>query len=66
MRPRMVAAYPYKVMVEVSRTAHLPLTVHILNSCHEYGLVDEIMELPQPFTERIKYEFLGKFPYTFT
>jgi hypothetical protein len=26
---------------------------HILNNCHEYGLIDEIMELPQPFTERI-------------
>jgi hypothetical protein len=39
---------------------------HILNNCHEYGLVDEIMELPQPFTERIQYECLRKFSYTFT
>jgi len=27
--------------------------VHILNNCHEYGLFDEIMELPKPFTERM-------------
>jgi hypothetical protein len=27
--------------------------VHILNNGHEYGLVEEIIKLPKPFTERM-------------
>jgi hypothetical protein len=45
----------YTELIRHTRSNNPTVTyaVHILNKCHEYGLVDEIMKLPQPFIERI-------------
>jgi len=36
-----------------SNNTGLVYVKHILNDCHEYGCVDEIMKLANPFTERM-------------
>jgi hypothetical protein len=49
-----------------SNYPQIAYVVHTLNNCHEYGLINEIVELAKLFKESTQDEYLRKLPYTGT